>query len=145
MVESPCLRIARTALLTSVALLGLAPVTARAEESPPLRFCVVPYAAPTRVKQRMQRLEEILEARSGLAVELSVPASYAHLLTEGTSGGCSLMLVPSQFAALLIEDFGYRELVALSRQVVATVYVRRESPIESIAMLRGHTIAVGDA
>ena len=144
MSENPGHRIARALLLSALAMLVGLPAESAAEESPPLRFCVIPFAAPTKVKQRMQRIEEIVQATSGVALEVAVPASYLDLLTEATSGACSLMLVPSQFAALLIEDFGYAELAVLGRQVFATVYVLRESPIESVAMLRGRTIAYGD-
>ena len=127
-------------------LIGAAAAAVAAE---PLILAVHPYLPPGEITQRFTPLAEVLSRTVGRPVFVRVGRSYAeHIDAIGTDSVDIAYVGPAAYVTL-VNGYGGKPLLA--RQVVdgdpmlhGEIIVRQDSPIRSLAELRGKRFAFGD-
>ncbi|MGM0594541.1 MAG: phosphate/phosphite/phosphonate ABC transporter substrate-binding protein [Pseudomonadota bacterium] len=140
-------RRARRALLGLLCCLFCLNSYAAGEEAP-LHFSVPPYDTPSRLIERYQPLVNYLSERLGRPVRLNVATSYSEQVRHLVNRSVDLAYMGPTSYIRAHDRYGREQpqrarLVAAESPYVGVIVVRGDSPIDSVAQLRGHTFAFG--
>ena len=135
-------------LVVLVVLLAL-PVGAIASE---LRFGILPRLAEREMREGFTPLADYLSRELGVRVTLVIPKDFDTWRKEAEAGRFDIVYTNPYLYVLLKKAVPETEVIAIASEpggvgdeLKGTIIVRRDSPIRSIADLRGKTIAATDA
>lgn len=128
----------RLFFLFCLLLLGSASV--RSEEV--LRVGVMPFNSQLALLRFHQPLREHLQARLGIPVEIRTSPDFPAYVKDVLGGRFDVIVLAPHFAVLAYQDAGYRPLFHYRNTLEPLLVVRRDSPIDSPADMRGRTVAV---
>jgi len=114
-----------------------------AEEAPPLRLAVHPYASTLALINTHRPLQQYLSARLGQKVEFYTAPSFEGFVDTLMAGGYDIAISPPHFAVMAMER-GYVPLVHYRAQLEPILPVRKDSAIHKAQDLRGKRIAMAD-
>lgn len=134
------LRIAALAVL----LLGTPPAS-RGGEGAVYQVGVIPQAPPVAMFEKWGPLLERLSARSGATLRAKLYEDMGAFEADFQTGGPDFLFAHPVMATVAHRTQGYIPLVRDRRELSGWIFVRRDSPYQSIADLEGKRIAfVGD-
>ena len=142
---------ARRFLLMLPVVLGLFWFNAisAAEAPAPLIFGVHPYLPANELQTRFQPLTDYLGKTLGHDVEIRVGRDYEeHIRAVGTNTVDIAFVGPAQYIKL-VNEYGTRPLLARLEvngkpELFGAIIVRTDSPLHTLADLKGHRFAFGD-
>lgn len=145
------LQSARRFLLMLPVALGLSWFNAisLAETPAPLIFGVHPYLPAKELQARFLPLANYLGKTLGRNVEIRVGRDYEeHIRAVGTDAVDIAYMGPAQYIKL-IDKYGHRPLLARLEvngkpDLFGAIIVRNDSPLHTLADLKGHSFAFGD-
>lgn len=139
---------AKALCMTLVGWLGLCLSIAVKAEQAPLTLGVHPYLAPQEVVSRFQPLADYLSAHIDRPTRVLVGTDYASHLREAGLDHLDMAFLGPAVYVRLVREYGPKPLLARLRVngsdwLFGEIVVRRESPIQTLADLRGHSFAFG--
>lgn len=145
--------IATSRWLSPVVVLGLAVAPACSSKSGSeataaraLRLSMIPTTDPAKMARESEPLVAYLEKATGAKVELTVPLNYAAVVEAFGAGKVDIAYFGGFTYVQAHKRFGAQPLVQRERdQAFHSLFITRaESPISSLADLKGHSFAFGD-
>jgi len=136
-----------TAALVLLALIGQPAIAAQAPE--PLKLCVHPYLSASELVKRFTPLAEYLGRQLGRPVMLEIGSSYdTHIHRIANDIMDIAFMGPSSYVKLT-GQYGTRPLLAAFQTKEGKFFhghimVRKDSPITSLAQLKGKRFVFGD-
>lgn len=115
---------------------------ARAQAVETLRVGIMPFNSPLALLRVHQPLREHLQSRLGMPVEILTSPDFPRYVEDVMAGTFDLVVLAPHFAILALQDAGYRPLFHYRTTLEPLLVVRRDSPIERPAQIRGKTVAV---
>lgn len=137
---------ARRVLLAGAALLSLA-LPALAADAPPVtyRLGIFPYLSPRQTVEIFGPAAADLEQALQRPVRLESAAGFREFTRAAAAGAYDVALIQPFDYPAIVERGGYLPLVRIAAPLVAQIYVRDDSPIQSIEQLRGGVLALPPA
>ncbi|MFN3565942.1 MAG: PhnD/SsuA/transferrin family substrate-binding protein, partial [Burkholderiaceae bacterium] len=128
--------------------LAASPFAPRAQP-PQWRFSVHPYDTPGRLFARFRPLCDYLQEPSGAPIELQIAGTYEQQIADVAQGRVHLAYMgPTPYLRARARGTGLRLLAAEAIDGVAAyraaIVVRADSPLQSLAELRGRSVAFGN-
>lgn len=134
--------------LSIVLMLILASAALRAAE-PPLVLALQPYLPIPEIERRFGPLTEYLSRELGRPVSLRIGGNYQELLNAIGKDQVDIALLGPAGYVHLTRQFGPKPLLARfeaggGSKLHGVIFVRKESPLRSLAALQGASFAFGD-
>lgn len=136
-------RTRRQFVLAATGLVGFAALPAFAQDKPPLKMAVHPYASTLSLIATHQPLRQHIAAVLGRQVEFYTAANFDAFVTALMAGEYDIAISPPHFAVLAMER-SYVPLMRYRMAIEPLLIVRTESPYWQAADFRGKTIAMAD-
>lgn len=138
-------RIARQlgALLASVGISIGAAASAAAAQEGELVFGVYPYLSPRQMAEQFHPLKEHLAQSLGRNVVLRSAPDFKRFAERTRAGEYDLIFNAPHMARVAQTRDGYRPLAQSGYKIVIVAIVRKDSPVQSLAELRGRSLAIG--
>jgi phosphonate transport system substrate-binding protein len=109
---------------------------------PPLTFGLFPYLTPQKLATGQVPLRDHLQQVGGRALTLATAPSNALFLERMRAGEYDLIFAAPHFARMAERDHGFRRVAMTRYRVHGYVIVPAESPVRSLADLRGKRVAM---
>jgi len=106
-----------------------------------LMLGVFPYLPARQLAEQLAPLNSALAAAAGRAVQLRSASSFGNFLDNVAGGGYDLILV-QPFDYTIAAQRGYLPLVRVDGDIDAHAFVRADSPYQSLADLKGRSVAM---
>ena len=116
-----------------------------AAEPPPLQMGVLPYISSEQLFEHFMPLKDYLEAQLKRRVVMSTAPDFKTYVQRAARGDYDIYQTAPHFALLAETAQGYRRVSRLMRELNGDVVVRRDSPVQRLEDLRGHTVITPDA
>lgn len=121
----------------------LATLPAIAQEAPPLRLAVHPYASTLALINTHRPLQQYLTARLGRPVEFYTAPNFDSFVDSLLSGSYDIAISPPHFALMAMDKY-YLPLVHYQSKLEPLLLVRNDSAIRKVEDFRGKKIAMAD-
>lgn len=121
----------------------LAAVSATAQEVPPLRLAVHPYASTLALINTYRPLQQYLTARLERPVEFYTAPNFESFVDALMSGSYDIAISPPHFAVMAMDKY-YQPLVHYQLRLEPLLVVHPESAIRKVEDFRGKRIAMAD-
>lgn len=116
-----------------------------AAEPQPLQMGVLPYLSSERLFEYFLPMKDYLEAQLGRRIVMSTAPDFKTYVQRAARGDYDIYQTAPHFALLAEVEQGYRRVSRLKRDLYGDVIVRRDSPVQHIADLRGRIVITPDA
>lgn len=139
--------------LISLLLFLLAPLNGLAENAVstqdaigrgPLSIGIHPYLSTRTLLELHEPLANRLETRLARSVTLRTAPDYPNFFQRLREGAYDLVITPPHFGWLAITDLNYQAVLVHKEPISALLITAQKTPLNSIADLRGQSIAVTD-
>lgn len=117
--------------------------TGAAHAAGELIFGIFPYLSPSQTVEQYAPLKEHLGKALGQTVTLRSAPDYAKFIERTQSGEYDIIFAAPHMGRLAEKRDGYRRLAQTGYQIVVVVLARKDSPVQSLADLKGRSLAVG--
>jgi len=139
----------RTLLFTFLSLLLLAGRHAAAQTQAPMTLSVHPYLSASELVKRFTPLTEYLGKQLGRPVQLEISGSYDTHIHKIANGVVDIAFMGPASYVKLTNQYGKRPLLAAFQTKEGKFFhghimVRKDSPITSLAQLKGKRFVFGD-
>lgn len=128
-------------LVTDIWAAAAAPV---AEAQPELRVGILPYLSTERLLARYAPLRAYLVRVLQRPVRLLTAPSFATYIERARRYEYDLYLTAPHFAALAESESHYQRVSRLERELDASIVVRQDDPVQTLADLQGKRVAMPD-
>ena len=134
---------------TLAMLLSLCPGPARSQEKEPLKLGIHPYLSTSELVKRYTPLAEYLGRQLGRPVLLEIGRSYDTHIHKIANGLTDIAFMGPSSYVILTSQYGKRPLLAAFKTKEGKFFhgrimVRKDSPITSLAQLKGKRFVFGD-
>lgn len=132
-------------LIVCLGLTGPAPA-ARAQDpaGSALEIGVFPYLSTRTLLATYQPLQRFLEQRLARPVVIVTASDMRTFVERTLAGAYPFVVTAPHFARLAQTQSGYRPLLRAQRDLAGLIVVARDSPMRSLADLKGKTLATPD-
>ena len=135
--------------VTLAILLSLNGCPAAAQSSQPLKLCVHPYLSASELIKRYTPLAEYLGRQLGRPVMLEIGSSYDAHIHRIANGIMDIAFMGPASYVKLTSQYGKRPILAAFKTKEGKFFhghimVRKDSPITSLAQLKGKRFVFGD-
>ncbi len=107
-----------------------------------LVFGIYPLLSPSQTVERFAPLEEHLSKAIGVPVTLRSAPDFAKFINRTRAGEYDIIFTAPHMGRLAEKRDGYRRIVMTGDVTVVTL-ARKDGPVQALADLKGHTLAVG--
>ena len=114
------------------------------DSSKELTLGVFPYISSTRLIRLYMPLTEYLESKTNKKVRLLSAPDFKTFVQRTESQQYDIIYTAPHFALLAEQQKKYKRLSRFSRDLTATLFVNKDSPITRIEELEGKTISMPD-
>jgi len=114
-----------------------------AQELPPLRLAVHPYASTLALINTHRPLQQYLTARLGQKVEFYTAANFDAFVDALMAGSYDIVISPPHFAIMAMEKH-YVPLLHYQSRLEPLLLVRKDSALQKAQDFRGKRIAMAD-
>lgn len=108
-----------------------------------LVFGVFPYLSPSQTVEQYAPLKEHLSKALGVPVTLRSAPDYRQFIERTQSGEYDIIFAAPHMGRLAEKRDGYRRLAQTGYQIVVVVLTRKDGPVQTLADLKGRSLAVG--
>lgn len=130
-------------LLASLSTVG-PPALAQTQDRPALRVAVVPYLTTSVLLKLFEPIRAHLERALGRRVELYTAPDIRTHIRRIQKPEFDAVITAAHMGRIAQLDAGYVPVAGFESPLRGIIAVRRDSPIRSIADLRGRTLSVND-
>lgn len=130
-------------LLASLSTFG-APALAQTQDRPALRVAVVPYLTTSVLLKLFEPIRAHLERELGRRVELYTAPDIRTHIRRIQKPDFDAVITAAHMGRIAQLDAGYLPVAGFESPLRGIIAVRKDSPIRSIADLRGRTLSVND-
>ena len=106
-----------------------------------LRFSVAPYLAPARMEELYTPMAAALTQALGRPVVFRTSSTFERHYDQVTAGATDLTLLHAFFYVVAVDQYGYLPLARMTEPFKGLLVVPEQSPVRTLADLRGKTIA----
>jgi phosphonate transport system substrate-binding protein len=121
----------------------LAGWTGAARAAGELVFGVFPYLSASQTVEQYAPLKEHLGKALGTSVTLRSAPDYARFIERTQNGEYDIIFTAPHMGRLAERRDGYRRLAQTGYAIVVVVLARKDGPVQSLADLKGRSLAVG--
>jgi phosphonate transport system substrate-binding protein len=108
-----------------------------------LVFGVYPYLSPNQIVEQFTPLVKQLSEALGQTVTLRSAPNFEQFIERTHAGEYDIIFTAPHMGRLAEKHDNYRPLAQTGYPIVIIALTKKDAPIQSLANLRGHTIAVG--
>jgi phosphonate transport system substrate-binding protein len=116
-------------------------IAAQNEQLKPLRVGMLPSLSLQKLFERYKPLQKYLQQKLHRPVILLTAASYASYIKRASEYEYDLYFAAPHMAALAEEDYGYRRISLMTRDLRGVLVVRSNGEIKKVSDLKGRTVS----
>jgi len=136
-----CLQCTRPVVWRMIALLLFVPSLSHAANDT-LVFGVFPYVKATQIVRNFTPLRDLIAQTTGRDVKLTSAADYPSFYRNTQAGEYDIIFTAPHLGRLAEKESGYQRIAISAYQVSNAIVVLKDSPIQTLADLRGKTLAI---
>ncbi|HHJ16061.1 MAG TPA: phosphate/phosphite/phosphonate ABC transporter substrate-binding protein [Gammaproteobacteria bacterium] len=139
---------ARTLLLTCMLLVTCLPLPGTAGNNPQAieyRFGVFPYLSAVRLEEIYAPVSAELARESGLDIHFRTSSTFERFFTRLKQQHYDIALIQPFWYPPAVDKFGYLPLVRMEEPLSSLIMVLEDSPLQTVADLKGTVIATPPA
>lgn len=139
----PYLAYRLVACLVCASLAFFAPIQSAMAAGNELVFGVFPYLSPRQMVEQYNPLKEYLARTLARPLDMRSAPDYKDFIERTRTGEYDFIFDAPHLARLAQKRDGYQPLAQTGYQIVIVAVARKDSPIQSLADLRGRSVSIG--
>jgi phosphonate transport system substrate-binding protein len=108
-----------------------------------LVFGIYPYLSPSRIVEQFAPLNDYLARALGRPVALRSAPNFLKFIERTRAGEYDIVFTAPHMGRLAEKRDGYLPVAQTGYQIVIVALVKQDSPLRSLADMKGHSLAVG--
>lgn len=108
-----------------------------------LVFGIYPYLSPSRIVEQFAPLNDYLARALGRPVALRSAPNFLKFIERTRAGEYDIIFTAPHMGRLAEKRDGYLPVAQTGYQIVIVALVKQDSPLRSLADMKGHSLAVG--